>query len=46
VQDHLWNEAKEEELEEVECEVEARPIMSILKHLQTISFELDIAVKI
>ena len=45
VQDHLRYEAEEEELEDIEREVEGSPIMSILQHLKTISFELDIAIE-
>lgn len=46
VQDHLWDEAEKKDFEEIEREVEARPVVSILQYLETISFELDIAVKV
>jgi hypothetical protein len=46
VQDHLRNEAKEEEFEDVEREVEACPVMAVFKDLETVSFKLNIAVEV
>lgn len=46
VHDELRCEAKEDMLEEANCKLEAGPIVSVLKHLETVAIEVDIAVKV
>ena len=46
MQYHLWNEAEEEEFKDVERKVEGSPVMTVLQYLETVSFELNIAVEV
>lgn len=44
--DNFWDEAEQEELEQANGEPEACPVMSVFHHLQTITIELDITIKV
>lgn len=46
VQDELGNHAQQEELDETYCESEACPVVAVLHDLETIAFEVDIAIEI
>jgi hypothetical protein len=46
VHDNLRCEAEEDELEEADSEPEARPVMSVLQHLEAVTVEVDIALKV
>ena len=46
VHDNLRCEAEEDELEETDGEPEARPVMSVLHHLEAVTIEVDIALKV
>ena len=44
--DNFWHHARQEKTEEAEREFEVGPIVSILHHLQRISFKIDLAIEV
>lgn len=46
VHDHFWNHAGEEEPEEGDCEAEGGPVMAVLKSLEHVAVDTDLAIKV